>query len=54
MWNGVMPANGFLSDEQVAKLLTYLRQSFGNLGQGVSAEEVAQQRAKGPWTPPTR
>ncbi len=53
-WNGVMPAHGFLTDEQVAKLLTYLRQSFGNLGQGVSAEEVAQQRAKGPWTPPTR
>ena len=51
-WNGVMPANGFLTDDQVAKLLTYLRQSFGNLGQGVSAEEVAQQRAKGPWTPP--
>ncbi|BCS35129.1 hypothetical protein TBR22_A43550 [Luteitalea sp. TBR-22] len=53
-WNGVMPAHGFLTDEQVAKLLTYLRQSFGNLGQGVSAEEVAQQRAKGPWTPPSR
>ncbi len=49
-----MPANGFLTDDQVAQLLTYLRQNFGNHAQGVSAEEVATQRAKGPWTPPTR
>lgn len=53
-YNGVMPANAFLSDEQVSQLLTYLRQNFGNHAQGVSAEEVAAQRAKGPWTPPNR
>ena len=53
-YNGVMPAHGFLTDEQVAQMLTYLRQNFGNHAQGVSAEEVADQRAKGQWTPPTR
>ncbi len=52
-YNGVMPAHGFLTDEQVAQLLTFLRQNFDNHAQGVSAAEVADQRAKGPWTPPT-
>ena len=51
-YNDVMPANGFLSDDQVAQVLTYIRQNFGNLEQGVSAAEVADRRAKGPWTPP--
>ncbi len=51
-YNGVMPAHGFLTDEQVAQMLTFMRQNFGNHAQGVSAEEVAAQRAKGPWTPP--
>jgi glucose/arabinose dehydrogenase/mono/diheme cytochrome c family protein len=52
-YNGVMPAHGFLSDEQVAQLLTYLRQNFGNHERGITAAEVAAQRAAGPWTPPT-
>jgi glucose/arabinose dehydrogenase len=51
-YNGVMPANGFLTDDQVAKVLTYIRQNFGNLEQGVTAAEVADRRAKGPWTAP--
>jgi glucose/arabinose dehydrogenase len=51
-YNGVMPAHGFLGDEQVAQLLTYLRQNLGNHAQAVSPEEVADVRAKGPWTPP--
>lgn len=51
-YNDVMPAHGFLTDEQVADLLTYLRQNFGNFGNGVTKEEVAEGRAKGPWTPP--
>ena len=29
-FNGVMPAHGFLSDEKIAQLLTFLRQNFGN------------------------
>jgi hypothetical protein len=37
----------------VAQVLTYIRQNFGNLEQGVSAAEVADRRAKGQWTPPT-
>ncbi len=53
-YNGVMPAHGFLSDEQVAQMLTFLRQNFGNHAQAVTAGEVADQRAKGPWTEPTR
>jgi mono/diheme cytochrome c family protein len=51
-YNGVMPPNGFLTDEQVSQILTYIRQNFGNLEQGVSAAEVADRRARGPWTPP--
>jgi mono/diheme cytochrome c family protein len=53
-FNGVMPAHGFLSDEQVGQLLTYLRQNFSNHAQGISTEEVADQRAKGQWVAPTR
>ena len=53
-FDGVMPANAFLTDEQVAQLLTYLRQNFGNHAPAVSADDVATQRAAGPWTPPTR
>lgn len=52
-YNGVMPPHGFLSDAQVSQVLTYIRQNFGNQGQGISAAEVADQRAKGPWTAPT-
>ena len=52
-YNGVMPPHGFLTDEQVAQMLTYLRQNFGNHAQGVSTEEVADARARGPYTPPT-
>ena len=47
-----MPQNNFLSDEQVSQILTYIRQNFGNLEQGVSVAEVADRRARGPWTPP--
>ena len=36
-----MPANAFLSDEQIAQLLTFLRQSFGNHANAVEAAEVA-------------
>lgn len=51
-YNGVMPAHGFLTDAQIAQLLTYIRQSFGNQAQSVSVEEVLDVRTKGPWTPP--
>ena len=50
-YNDVMPAHGFLSDDQIAQVLTYLRQNFGNYGQGVLKDEVAASRTRGPWTP---
>ncbi len=51
-FNGVMPANGFLSDEQVAQVLTYLRQNFGNYAAGIKPGDVADVRARPP-APPT-
>ncbi len=53
-FNGVMPANGFLTDEQVAQLLTYLRQNFGNYAAGIKPGDVAEVRANPPtpWPPP--
>lgn len=39
-YNGLMPQHSFLSDEDVASVLTYIRQSFGNQASSVSAREV--------------
>jgi hypothetical protein len=41
-----MPPHAFLSDEQIAQLLTFLRQNFGNHGSAVEAAEVAEVRAR--------
>jgi nitrite reductase (NO-forming) len=38
-WNGVMPALA-LNDHQVANVLTYVRNSFGNQGDMVTPAEV--------------
>jgi nitrite reductase (NO-forming) len=38
-YNSVMPALG-LSDDDVASVLTFVRNSFGNKGDGVTVEEV--------------
>ncbi|MEX2601349.1 MAG: c-type cytochrome [Balneolaceae bacterium] len=53
---GAMPAHEFLSDLNVAALLTYLRQSWGNDSPPVSEEEVEAIRHEHPgrseaWTP---
>ncbi len=45
-FNGVMPAHAFMSDEEVAQLLTFLRQNFGNHADTVEAAEVAKVRAR--------
>ena len=45
-FNGVMPANAFLTDEQIAQLLTFLRQNFGNHANTVEAADVAKVRAQ--------
>lgn len=45
-FNGVMVGHPFLSDEQIAQLLTFLRQNFGNHTNSVTAAEVAEVRAR--------
>jgi mono/diheme cytochrome c family protein len=55
-YSGMMPPwGGFLNDEQIAQVLTYIRSSFGNDAEAISTEEVASVRAattdrKDPWT----
>lgn len=39
-----MPQHGFLSDEEVAGVATYIRQSFGNDASAVTSEEVGAVR----------
>jgi mono/diheme cytochrome c family protein len=45
-WANSMPANTHLSDEQIADVLTYVRQSFGNTASAIKASEVKAVRAK--------
>ena len=55
-YNGVMPSFGpILSNEEVAEVLTYIRQNFGNEASEVTAREVQKVRQaysnrKRPWT----
>ena len=49
------PWGGFLNDEQVADVLTYIRESFGNDADAITTDEVARVRAvvadrKDTWT----
>ena len=44
-YNGTMTPLNYLNDEQVANVLTYVRNSFGNEGTAVSPEKVKQVRA---------
>jgi nitrite reductase (NO-forming) len=44
-YNGVMPPMGHLKDDQIADILSYVRHSWGNDGDVVSAAEVAAVRA---------
>lgn len=55
-YDQLMQPRSYLSDKQVAAVLTYLRQNFGNDASAVQASEVAAVRAAttdrdGPWTP---
>ncbi len=45
-YNGVMPPMGQLKDDEIANILTYVRNSWGNQDEAVSAAEVAAVRAK--------
>ena len=41
---GAMPKNDFLSDEEIAQVLTYIRQSFGNDADAVRKDMVGRVR----------
>ncbi|MFO1476703.1 MAG: copper-containing nitrite reductase [Verrucomicrobiota bacterium] len=43
-YNGTMVPLNYLSDDQIANVLTYVRNSFGNNGDAVTADEVARSR----------
>ena len=43
-YNNVMPQHSFLTDRQVAEVLTYIRENFGNRASGVTKEEVRRRR----------
>ncbi|MFN8349095.1 MAG: cytochrome c [Spirosomataceae bacterium] len=45
-YNNIMPANDFLSDREIADVLTFVRNSFGNKAPAVSATEVNALRPK--------
>lgn len=40
IYNGIMPQYNFLTDDQIADLLTYIRKSFGNKSSSISMDEV--------------
>ena len=46
VYANVMPAFNSLSDEEIADVLTYVRNSFGNKASAVKADEVKKVRAK--------
>lgn len=45
-YNNVMPQHRFLTDEEVAKVLTYIRQDFGNDASAVNPDEVSAIRKR--------
>ena len=47
-YNGIMIPLNYLSDEDVANVLTYVRNSFGNKGDPVKADEVRRIRSEAP------
>lgn len=49
-YNSVMPPMNQLTDDEVANILTYVLNSWGNPGGRVSKEQVREQRAKPPVT----
>lgn len=45
-YNNAMPQHGYLSNEEVAGVLTYIRSNWGNNAGAVTAEEVEKVRAE--------
>ena len=52
-YNGTMIPLNYLNDDQVANVLTYVRNSWGNSGDAIAAEEVARIRQQSA-PPPTQ
>ena len=52
-YNGVMPAFSQLSDGDLAAVLTYIRQDWGNDGTAIAVDQIASGRERfpdrGPW-----
>ena len=46
-YNNVMPSQDFLTDQQIADVLSFVRNSFGNKASAVKAAEVKAVRASG-------
>jgi len=44
-YNNIMAPHAFLTDDEIAGVLTYVRNSFGNQAEAISPEEVAEVRA---------
>jgi mono/diheme cytochrome c family protein len=44
VYNGMMPQHSFLSDQEIAEVLTYIRSNFGNDASSVSKNEVTKLR----------
>ena len=45
VFKGVMPAHQYLTDEQVADVLTFIRSNFGNMAAPITPAEVSTERA---------
>jgi len=45
IFKGVMPAHQYLTDEQIADVLTYIRSNYGNNADPVTPAEVARLRS---------
>lgn len=43
-YNGVMPPHGFMTDEETASVLTFIRQNFGNNAAAITSEQVKEFR----------
>jgi nitrite reductase (NO-forming) len=50
-YNGIMVPMNYLSDEDIANVLTYVRSSWGNSGDAVAPQEVARIRQESPPPP---
>ena len=46
MYSGTMPPQDYLSDEELANVLTYVRKNFGNSASAINKEEVKSIREK--------